>query len=419
MKRRKFLKAGFASGAAVAVSAYAGWHYYFDGEISNPCLLDELPKNLQNHKLMQQAFMGLDPKKIWDCHFHLVGNGISPSIDQQPSEIYLNPKMSQWVSPLQRIQYGFYLNASCIGQAEFADRLFLESVAKIAASSPAGVKFMLLAFDYQHDEQGRQVKQASTFYVPNQYAARTAKLLPYCEWIGSVHPYKENALEELQWCKDHGAKAIKWLPPAMNIDPSSNQCELFYKKLIELDLPLLTHAGEEKAVHSETLQQLANPLLLRLPLELGVKVIVAHCASLGSSLDIEAQTPRMVANFDLFSRLMDEAKYRKHLYADISAINLINRQVTDIKKLLKNQSWHSRLLYASDYPLPGVMPIISTKQMFKNALLNEEQALFLSSVKKHNVWLFDFLQKRFMSYENNRFSNSVFQTKDFFVPSNS
>jgi len=145
----------------------------------------------------------------------------------------------------------------------------------------------------------------------------------------------------------------------MNIDPASPRIKGYYDKLVELGLPLLTHAGDEKAVHGEELQTLANPLKLRVPLEQGVKVIVAHCASLGKSKDLESTSGKEVSNFELFGRLMEDKQYQNNLLADISAINLINREMEEIQSLLSKRHWHDRLLYASDYPLPGVMPIIS------------------------------------------------------------
>jgi len=64
------------------------------------------------------------------------------------------------------------------------------------------------------------------------------------------------------------------------IDPSDERCDNFYQKMKELDLILLSHGGEEKAVETEEDQRLGNPLLLRRALDHGVKVIVAHCAGL-------------------------------------------------------------------------------------------------------------------------------------------
>jgi uncharacterized protein len=415
LQRRQFLSRFLLSSGAIGVGGLAGWHYFFDGPIFNSCQLDLMPDELRRHELMLQAFDGIDFNQVWDCHFHLVGNGLNPSVDGQHSGVWLSEKLTQSFSLKQRIQYEFYMNASCIGNSDFADLEYVDNISKLLALSPQGVRYMLLAFDYHHNDDGQPVRDNSTFYVPNEYAAKLTKLRPGFEWIGSVHPYREGALEQLEWCSQNGARAIKWLPPAMNIDPSSTQCEKFYQKLIDLDLPLLTHAGEEQAVHSDELQRLANPLLLRNPLEQGVKVIVAHCASLGSSVDIESNDRSLVTNLNLFARLMNEPRYQNNLFADISAINLFNRQIDEIRYILQQQSWHSRLLYASDFPLPGVMPVISSRNLASHGLLDKKVVPFLNRVREHNSWLFDFLQKRFLNSNGARFSVDVFHTRRHFV----
>lgn len=414
LKRRKFLKYALAASGAVTGAGIFGWHQYFDGPISNACKGFSLPKELLEHSLMKQAMQGIDFEQLWDCHFHLLGNGHNPSLNELPSGAWVNPNMQSMRSPFQRLQYQFYLNAACIEKAEFADIEFVTNISDMVKELPNGVRLMLLAFDHQYDSNGNKNLESSTFYIPNQYAASIAESNSSFEWIASVHPYRKDAIEQLEWCHRHGARAIKWLPPAMNIDPSSNSCKTFYEKLIQLGMPLLTHAGDEKAVHSEQLQKLSNPLLLRTPLDLGVKVIVAHCASLGSNLDLEASSPKPVSNFKLFSRLMDDDNYQNNCFGDISAINLVNRESSEIKTIIENQAWHARLLYGSDYPLPGVMPIISSKQLVASGLLDESYLPFVNRVRSYNVWLYDFFIKRFMSSGESRLSDSVFQTKNHF-----
>ena len=414
MKRRKLLKYGLLASGGIVAAGTVGWHQVFDGPIHNPCLIDQFPSQLKNHVLMQQAFTDIDFSKLWDPHFHLIGNGLSVGFDGAPTGAWITPKLTSWSSPTQRIQYHFYMDAACVDDAQHADEIYVNNASKLAENLPDGSKFMLLAFDYLHDNQGRADQQSSTFYIPNEYAARVAHSSDRFEWIASVHPYRKDALDQLDWCKANGAKAIKWLPPAMNIDPGSDKCKSYYQKLIDLNLPLLSHAGEEKAVHSEELQQLANPLLLRRPLDAGVKVIIAHCASLGTSIDLESSQRSLINNFDLFARLMNDENYQQNCLADISAINLINRDVKVIKQIVENTDWHQRLLYASDYPLPGVMPLISTKNLVKHDLIQAEHADFLNQVRGYNAWLYDFLTKRLMRTNGVSFSNAVFQTSRHF-----
>jgi hypothetical protein len=59
----------------------------------------------------------------------------------------------------------------------------------------------------------------------------------------------------------------------------------------------------------------------------GCKVIIAHCASLGTCEDLESDAvPRpQVPNFDLFFRMMERKEWEGLLFGDISAIILYNR----------------------------------------------------------------------------------------------
>jgi uncharacterized protein len=414
LRRRRFLK--YALGATtIAAAGTATWLYHFDGPVFNSCLLTKLPDSLQNHPLMLQAFNGIDFYQLWDSHFHLLGNGLNNGADGKSTDIWLSPKMQSWLSPIQRIQYAFYLDAACLIEPDFADREFVVNLAKMTSQLPSGIRFMLLAFDYMHNDKGEMLQSDSTFYIPNRYAAKIAKSSESYEWIASVHPYRKDALERLEWCKTNGARAVKWLPPAMNIDPSSTKCDAYYQKLIDLNLPLLTHAGDEKAVHSEQLQRLANPLHLRRPLDQGVKVIVAHCASLGANQDLDHKKSGSKTNFELFSRLMNDANYQHNCFADISAINLINRDVFEIKQIIENTSWHDRLLYASDFPLPGVVPVISSKKLAADGLIDGSHVDFLNQVRSYSSWLYDFLSKRLMQSSGMQLSAQVFHTSRHFL----
>jgi mannonate dehydratase len=73
------------------------------------------------------------------------------------------------------------------------------------------------------------------------------------------------------------------------MDPSSPRCYPFYEAMQRLNLPLLTHGGHELAAQGGGHQDFGNPLLLRRALDLGVRAIVAHCASLGAAVDFRSR----------------------------------------------------------------------------------------------------------------------------------
>jgi hypothetical protein len=106
-----------------------------------------------------------------------------------------------------------------------------------------------------------------------------------------------------------------------------------------LRLPLLSHTGAEESF-SRADNALADPERLRLPLEEGVTVIAAHCASNGRN----AGEP----NFARFLRLAGEYP---NLHADIAALTQINR-LGHLQKVLARTELHDRLHFGTDMPLP-------------------------------------------------------------------
>ena len=409
MKRRSFLMA--AAGLAGLTGLH--WRYWPEDGLYNECLADNMPDHLQQHPLIQQATAGLDFTRIWDNHVHLIGLG------DQVNTLFANPDMLSWQHPLKHIQFRFYMDASCAGEQGQVDNGYMDRLRQLVNDLPAGMKVMLLAFDYFHDERGQRDRKKSFFYTPNDYAASiTASDPQRFEWVASVHPYREDSIDRLEAAVAQGARAIKWLPEAMGIDPASPRCIPFYQTMQRLGLPLLSHAGHETAVGTEGSRESANPLVLRNALEQGTKVIVAHCASLGTAADLDKGPGRSEKPcFDLFVRMMKEPQYDGLLTGDISAMLQLNRLDEPIKYLLLKEDWHRRLINGSDYPLPGILPIIPLKQIVRMGLLQQQQADVLSEVRRYNPLWFDLLLKRMLRWQGNGFANNVFETRRHFMQS--
>jgi uncharacterized protein len=228
----------------------------------------------------------------------------------------------------------------------------------------------------------------------------------------SVHPYRPDALEELDKWGKQGVKLLKWLPSAMGMDASDPICDAFYAKMRQYNMVLLTHAGKEDAIQVARFKPLNNPLLFRRPLEHGLKVIMAHCAGLGSSPDLDLASNRLVKNHDLFLRLMDEPQYEPFLFGDISALTQINRCGKPLLATLQRKDIHHRLVNGSDYPLPAVNAVISIDLLYRLGYVEEEDRKPLSEIYKMNPLLFDFVLKRLIrDPEDNagRFSDSIFE----------
>jgi mannonate dehydratase len=326
--------------------------------------------------------------------------------------------MSSVLHPWQNLQRRFYLNASCTEREGRVDEDFVTRLLQCLDVFPSGAKVMLLAFDFHYDEQGERREDLSAFYVPNRYAATLAQRFPdRLEWICSIHPYRADAIDELQWSVSQGARAVKWLPSAMGMDPASPKCDPFYQALTRFNLPLLTHGGEEQAVASGAPAEFNNPLRLRRPLDQGVRVIIAHCASLGESIDTDygSNGPRR-ENFELFERLMNEARYERQLFGEISALTQANREESVVAALIRRVEWHPRLINGSDYPLPGVIPVISPRRFVNQGFLTEAQAEVLSEIRGYNPLLFDFVLKRSLVSGGQRFTAVVFESRRVFEP---
>ncbi len=403
MKRRTFFVA--LGLGAVGVTGYRFWP---DEGIWNRCL-GTLPEHLEHHDLVEAAWDGIDPEQVWDCHVHLIGTGDGGTGN------WVTPNMDSLAHPIQFAQKRFYLNAACASHPGKIDIGYIERLIALQ-NNLRNARLLLLAFDYYYDELGSRREDLTAFHTPDRYAAAVAGRFPErFGWIASIHPYRPDALDALYQARTQGAQAIKWLPSAMGIDPISARCDRFYDALGQSKIPLLTHAGEELAVHGGQAQELGNPLRLRKPLEHGVIVIVAHCASLGHGLDLDkGRNGRSVSNFELFARLMEDKRYESRLFGEISAMTQVNRLGTPLDTVLERTEWHPRLLNGSDYPLPGVMPLFSLRRMVEAGYLIKNEAKVLSQIRRHNPLLFDFMLKRRMRRNGKGLAAAVFHTRRVF-----
>jgi uncharacterized protein len=415
MNRRLFLRALGAGALGIA----AGCDFSLEDGIFNPCLTEPTPKRLLDNAVVTASWQGIDAAKLWDCHVHVAGVG------DGNTGVWITPEMMSPLHPWQSLQRRFYLNASCTEREGRVDEDFVTRLLQCLDVFPSGAKVMLLAFDFHYDEHGERREDLSAFFIPNRYAAMLAQRFPdRLEWICSVHPYRPDAVDELNWSAGQGARAVKWLPSAMGMDPASPKCDRFYQALVSLKLPLLSHGGEEKAVHGASLSELNNPLRLRRPMDQGVRVIVAHCASLGENIDIDrGPNGPDVDGFVLFERLMNEPRYQGRLYGDISAVTQANRTESVLSTLIRRVEWHPRLIDGSDYPLPGVMPLFSLRRFVRQQFLTDTQAQVLSEIRPYNPLLFGFVLKRSLVSDGQRFTPVVFESRrvfevDYFEPKN-
>jgi len=408
VKRRTLLISAGLTSAAAGLAAVGYWP---EQGWSNPCRA-RLPAALARSEIVQAAWEGIAPERCWDAHAHLIGTGDSGS------GIWLNPRMLSPLNPGEYVRRLFFLNAGCAHDAPGrVDESYVERTHNLLDALPPGVKLVLLAFDHSYREDGERDLDRSAFHTPNEHAQRMAsRHSRYFEWAASIHPYRRDCVEALEWAARHAARAVKWLPPAMGIDPASPRCDLFYATLARLGLPLITHAGQERAVHGADQPDFGNPLKLRRALDHGVRVVVAHCASVGKDRDLDrGPDGPWVDSFALFARMMDESRYVGRLFGDISAITQLNRAGPPLRHIVERSDWHPRLVNGSDYPLPGIMPLYSVEALAEQGLIAARAIPDLKAIRDHNPLLFDFVLKRHLRSGGHRLGDVVFHTRDFFL----
>lgn len=376
------------------------------------------PLGARELDLVSRAWQGLDPSRVLDTHVHVVGLGADDS------GCWVNPSMRSLAHPKKWLQFRLYTGAAHIVDEKHADTEYMTRLRALLRDSNPHGRLLLLPFAFAHTDAGAEDRVNSEFHVPNEYVQRLVAQDPdLFRAACSIHPYDPESVSRLRACREKGAVAVKWLPNAMNIDPASPKCDPFYEALRELAMPLITHAGEEKAVDAERAQRLGNPLRFRRPLDHGVKVVIAHCASLGTNADIdrpEGDEAPQVENFELFVRLFTDPRYEKNLFADISAMTQYNRCERPLREVLRHPEWHNRLINGSDYPLPAVDPIIRTGKLESLGYITAEERASLNSLFEHNPLLFDFVTKRTLHFEEKgkRFAlaDSIFMPPEGLFP---
>jgi predicted TIM-barrel fold metal-dependent hydrolase len=339
--------------------------------------------------LLEQCLEDLPAGPLIDLHAHLAGRG-------PESGCWVNPRL---LSPLHLVDWArmrSYLSAAGLDQ-DSPDTAWIENLAGLARARPRPALHYLLAFDYRYTPQGERDLAHSEFHVPNAYAFAAAQAHgDVFRCAISVHPYRPDALQELDRWAARGVRLVKWLPAAQGMDPASPRCDDFYRALVARDMVLLVHCGQELALGTREDQELGNPLRLRRPLEAGVQILVAHCASSGTALDLDVagQNPPRVDCFELFLRLMGEEAFEGQLWGEISTVTQVNRYSTALATLLERQDLHSRLVNGSDWPLPALNVLYQTRALEGAGFIGADERRLLNEIYHHNPLSFDLALKR-------------------------
>jgi predicted TIM-barrel fold metal-dependent hydrolase len=197
---------------------------------------------------------------------------------------------------------------------------------------------VLLAQDLPYSDNGIAMPEKGAFYVPNEY------LLKVCEEYRdlfipavSIHPSRPDAIEELDRCIAAGARVLKLLPNCLKVDYSNPKHQPFFEKMAAAGMILLSHTGGELSLPVID-PRLADPRLLKYPLECGVTVIAAHCAGRSGLWDPD-YTEDLIKMFEKYPRL----------FGDNSALCSPIRCQT-LPKVLPAPV-RDRIIHGSDFPI--------------------------------------------------------------------
>ncbi|MDX2083568.1 MAG: hypothetical protein SFV53_06260, partial [Rickettsiales bacterium] len=177
---------------------------------------EEMEKNISDgaKKLIENAYADVDPQNLHDHHVHLVG--IDEKVGTQ-----VNPKMLSWLHPFHRIKTQIYLSAAGVDNIKNANEEYIERLVRLIKSNKNHGKFHILAFDHNYNSNGTINDAKSEFYVSNDYMFKFYEKYPdLFVPVISVHPYRKDAVQELEKWAKKGVKWIKWLPNAQGIDAS-------------------------------------------------------------------------------------------------------------------------------------------------------------------------------------------------------
>ena len=198
-------------------------------------------------------------------------------------------------------------------------------------------KVVLLALDNAYDENGDAVLRNSHFSVDNTSVAKFAADNNEFLFGAGIHPYRKDAVKELERSVKLGAVVVKWIPSAQNINPTDKKCIPFYEALASMNIPLLVHTGIEHSIPGGN-RSFNRPEMLKPALERGVKVIAAHC---GMNMFLHEPS--------YFEEWCNMALEYEHFYGDTAALPLVTR-VGKIRKITANRDLSSKMIYGSDFP---------------------------------------------------------------------
>lgn len=297
-------------------------------------------------------------------HFHVLGNGTDiRNVDQ---DVYFQADdNNHWFT---RILYNLIetdlakMEADLNRDGKISTHEYFELAYRILIESEEIDGIVLLGLDAVYSPStGALDKKRTDLWVSNRFLSRKVNELnerlrsePLMMkrkkrffFGASVSPNRKDWESELEYViKETEAVLIKWIPSTQHIYVNDTGHEKFYGILAKHRMPLLCHVGPEYSFpEGIRKRKLDHYEFLMTPLDCGVTVIAAHCATPVFPI-VDKDVTKKFLRF--MKRINIGRKVR--LWADTSALSLSTRLplIHDIVKDFPPE-W---LVHGSDFPIP-------------------------------------------------------------------
>lgn len=295
-----------------------------------------------------------------DIHFHVLGNGTD--LDNIDNDVYLDfDDNHHWFTRMlsnlleeDLKEMGADLNKD----GKISTEEYFKLVYRLMKSSELIDGIVLLAMDGVFSTKTGVINKRKTdLWVSNRFLITKVQKLNELlsnEALGkrfymgaSVSPNRKDWEAELDFVlNDTKAVLVKLIPSAQHINLKDPKNKPFYNALADNDMPLLCHVGPEysfpEGIRNKALDNFRH---LETPLNCGVTVIAAHCATPVFPLIDKNEIKEFYA---FMKDANGDGKVR--LWADTSALSLSTR-TPFIPEILGTfpPEW---MVHGSDFPIP-------------------------------------------------------------------
>ncbi|GAB4538970.1 MAG: amidohydrolase family protein [Thermodesulfovibrionia bacterium] len=295
-----------------------------------------------------------------DIHIHMIGNG--RDIDNIDNDVYFyTDDNNHWFT---RLLYNLIeddlqrLEADLNRDGRVSTHEYIELIYRMLKESEEIDAIVLLALDGLYSPKtGLLDKERTDLLVSNRFLYRlTLQLNKRLMDEGSkkrflfgasVSPNRRDWESELEYVLTQtDAVLVKLIPSTQHIHLMDSRHRDFYNTLSRYNIPLLCHVGPEYSFPEGIRnKRLDNFRLLERPLECGVRVIAAHCATPVFPFIDKDETREF---YHLMKQTNIDGSVR--LLADTSALSISTRShLIPLILDLFPQEW---LLHGSDFPIP-------------------------------------------------------------------